>query len=292
MGGISISIHPLFFVLGGYYALTGKIFIFIICTVVAVVHELGHSLVASGLGYKLNKIVLMPFGALVSGNTNGLKFLDEVKIALAGPFINIGVALFFIAMWWIYPDCYAYTDVVVSSNLSMALVNLLPIYPLDGGRIVFAMLGYKVGYEKAFTISKIIGIVFSCVLLLLFILSLINGAINLSLLFFCAFVLFGALSREKENKYVKIFSALSEERLMRGTIVLTHAVHKDMSIKKLITLLDQRAVNEVAVFEDGVKIAHLNQREIEELIKNADIYSKISKNITFLAKNSSVKNHK
>ena len=127
MVGINFAIHPLFFLFGVYYSLTGKIFVFIIYTVCAVIHELGHSFAASSVGYKLNKITLMPFGAVVTGNIDGLNFKDEIKIAIAGPFINLAIALFFIALWWIFPEIYAFTDVVVEANLSLALVNFLPI---------------------------------------------------------------------------------------------------------------------------------------------------------------------
>ncbi len=286
MGSIKLSIHPLFFLLGIYYALTGGIFLFIICTATAVIHELGHSFASSQLGYKLNKIMLMPFGAVVSGNLDGLKFFDEVKIALAGPLINVSVALFFVATWWIYPDIYAFTDVVVSANLSMALVNLLPVYPLDGGRIVFAMLGVKLGYEKAFTISKVMGIVFALVLSLLFVVGLFNNLLNLSLLFFSVFVFFGAISREKENKYVKIFTVLDDEKLKRGVAVKVYAVHKDIKIKNLINLIDFRSVSEVEVFDNGNKIAHLSQKGIERIISSTNIYSSVAESLKILEKNS------
>ena len=276
MAGIKLSIHPLFFVLGFFYAITGQIFIFIICTATAVVHELGHSFVSASLGYRLNKITLMPFGAVVVGNIEGLRFRDQVKVAIAGPLINIAVSLFFIATWWIYPNCYAYTDVVVYANLSMALVNLLPIYPLDGGRIVFCVLAENLEYNKAFTICKIIGGAFSGFLLLSFVLSLINGTLNFSLLFFSLFVCFGTFSREKENKYVKIFSSLSSENLKRGMPYITHAVDKDIIIKKLVAMLDVRAVNQVVVYENGKKLTTLSQEKIEEIIKKANIYSKLS----------------
>ena len=279
MGGINLSIHPLFYLLGLYYALTGGIFLFIICTATAVIHELGHSFVASGLGYRLNKIKLMPFGAVVSGSTDGLKFIDEVKIALAGPILNLVVSLFFVATWWIYPECYAFTDVIVGANLSMAIINLLPVYPLDGGRVVFASLGIKFGYEKAFKISRWIGCVFAIIILSLFVFIAINGKINLSLLFFCSFVFFGAISREKENKYIKIFGVLDEHNLKRGTIVKTFAVHKDMKIKRLISILDERAVNQVLVFDKREKIASLNQSAIENMIEGANIYSSIAENL-------------
>ncbi len=279
MGSINLSIHPLFYLLGFYYAITGKILVFIICTVTAVIHELGHSFVASNLGYKLNKITLMPFGAVVSGNTDGLKFCDEIKIALAGPFINIAVSLFFIAIWWIYPEFYAYTDIVVTSNLSMALVNLLPIFPLDGGRIVFCFFADKLGYDKSFLINKIMGGAFAMLLLFLFVVGAIKGVVNFSLLFFSLFVCFGTFSREKENKYVKIFSVLSKDNLNRGMPIKRYAVGDDIQIKKLIWLLDSRAVNELVVYKNDKKIATLSQERIEKIIERASIYSKLGENL-------------
>ncbi len=276
MAGIKLSIHPLFFALGFFYAITGQIFIFIICTATAVVHELGHSFVSANLGYRLNKITLMPFGAVVVGNIEGLKFSDQAKIALAGPVINLCISLFFMAVWWIYPSFYAYTDVVVYSNLSMALVNLLPIYPLDGGRIVFCHLAQTLNYDRAFSICKILGGAFASLLLLFFVLSLINGILNFSLLFFSLFVCFGTFSRERENKYVKIFSSLSDQNLKRGMPFITHAVHKDITIKKLVALLDVRAVNQVVVYDGNKKLTSLSQEKIEEIVKSANIYSKLS----------------
>ena len=69
MGGVTLKIHPLFYLFGLYYALTGRIFIFIVYTIVALVHELGHSFVAERLGYRLKSIVLMPYGAVIGGET-------------------------------------------------------------------------------------------------------------------------------------------------------------------------------------------------------------------------------
>ena len=216
---------------------------------------------------------------MVRGNIDGLTFADQIKIALAGPIINIVVSLLFIAFWWIYPDLYAFSDVIVSTNISMAMVNLLPVYPLDGGRIIFAHLANKLGYDKAFLISKIVGAVFSFLLCACFVLGLFFNIMNYSLLFFSLFVVFGTFNREKENKYVKILSVLSKENLERGIPLKKFAVHQDISIKRLISIIDSRAVNEVDVYKDDKKIATLSQEKLEKLIEKSNIYSKLSENL-------------
>ena len=278
MGGINLSVHPLFFAFGFYYALTGRIFIFIIYTLSAVVHELGHSLVATSSGYKLNKITLMPFGAVVSGNIDGLKLNDEIKIALAGPFVNLAIGLLFVASWWIYPESYAFTDVVAEANFSMALVNFLPIFPLDGGRVLSAVLAQNFGKKKSGIICKITGAVFSILLFCAFIITIFN-TVNISLLFFSLFVLFGAFGKNKENRYIRIYSALGEEALKRGMPFKKHALYKTATVKKLMSIIDESAVNEVAIFNEDKQIKLLSPSKINQIIENGDLYAPIEKYI-------------
>ncbi len=274
MVGIKLNVHPLFYLFGLFYALTGKIFIFFIYTLSAVIHEIGHSLVASSLGYRLNKITLMPFGAVVSGNINGLKAIDEIKIALAGPLINLAIGIFFVASWWIFPKIYAFTDVVAEANFSLALVNFLPIFPLDGGRILSAGLVYIFGEAKARNVSKIIGLSFSILLFIGFIYS-IFFSVNFSLLFFSLFVIFGALNKDKENRYIKINSLLSIENLKRGLPYKKQALYKTVTVKKMISVLDVRAINEIVVFDNDKPIKTLSQKEIDNIIENSNLYSSI-----------------
>lgn len=276
MGGIKLSIHPLFFVFGLFYAAIGKIFIFIIYTLCAVLHEMGHSFAANALGYRLNKITLMPFGAVVTGNIEGLKFKDEIKIALAGPLINLAIGLLFLAVWWIYPESYAFTDVAAEACFSMALVNFLPVYPLDGGRVVMAGLSISFGRKKAQVISRVIGLVFAALLFVAFIFTLFK-VFNLSLLLFSLFVLFGALNKNEENNYVRVATALNAESLKRGMPYNRQALHKDASVKKMLSLLDARAVNEITIFDDEKKITTLSQEKIVKIVENGELYSPIEK---------------
>ena len=276
MGRIRFRIHPLFFAFGFYYALTGRIFVFIIYTLTALIHELGHSFVSQGLGYRLNNITLMPYGAVVTGNIDGLKLIDEIKIALAGPFLNLAIALFFIATWWIFPEGYTFTDTAVTANLSVAIINFIPAYPLDGGRVLSGALSLAIGKKKARVVCYVLGLGLGTGLFALFVCSAFY-TLNLSLLFFSAFVFFGALDRKKENVYVSVYSALSEENLKRGLPYKKQALDKSVSIKKLISVLESNCVNEIVVFSDGKEAAVLKQNRILEIINNASIYEKLEK---------------
>ena len=214
---------------------------------------------------------------MVSGNIDGLQPLDEIKIALAGPLINLSTGLLFVALWWIYPQSYAFTDVVAFANFAMAIVNLIPAYPLDGGRIAFATLNFFFKKEKAKLISKILSILLSLVLLTLFIISLFFTP-NLTILFFALFILFGAFSTDKENKYVKLTAnTFTSSALLRGVVIKRKAIDKGATIKRLIAILDETAINEIVVFSQGKPLTTLSQEKLEEVLKNCSLYDKIEK---------------
>jgi stage IV sporulation protein FB len=277
MGSLRLSVHPLFFIFGLYNAITGQIFTFIIYTVTAVVHELGHSFVASSAGYRLDKITLMPYGAVVSGQIEGLNFSDELKIALAGPLINIGVGLFFVASWWMFPETYAFTDIVASANFSMAIINLLPVFPLDGGRVLMASLAQRIGGKKASKICTVTGIIVAVILIALFVISTVKGSLNVSLLFFSLFVLFGVIGKAKNNKYVRICSLPSKDKLKHGMPYKKQAIEKSVTVKKMMSLLEKDCINEIAVFDGNKELTVLNQTRINKIIENGDIYSPLEK---------------
>ena len=274
MGRIKIAVHPLFIVLGIYYLFQGRILEFVICSLSALIHELGHSFVATNRGYRLNKIVLMPFGAVVKGNVRGLKLKDQAIIAFAGPVTNIVIGFFFVALWWFFPVVYPYTEQIVISNLSIGLINLLPIYPLDGGRVSYALIASKIGEKKATKISKIVGLVLSLGLFATFIISLFK-TVNYSLLFFSAFSFFGNFNREKQNEYVRFAFLRDEEILKRGVRVNRIAVDKNVTLKRVMGLVDLNAINQVEVYEKGEKIAVLEQKTLENILFQNEIYSKI-----------------
>ena len=276
MGSIKVKVHPLFIVLGVYYLFTKNLLLFVVYTLTAIIHELGHSFVASSLGYRLNKLTLMPFGAVISGDLNGLKSKEQIKIALAGPIINIVIGLFFVALWWLVPEIYAFTDVIVEANFSLGLINLLPIHSLDGGRILFSLLRLKFSRQTALKINKGIGVCFFVVLIGAFIYTAFNN-INFSILLFALFILGGVLNKDEENVYVKALSTISYNRLKKGVKIKRIALDKSVSLYKMIRYLDDECINEVVVYDNLTPIAVLSQEKINKIILKGSLYAEIGK---------------
>ena len=153
IGAFRVRVHPLFLAAGVLSAFTGQLLFFLSAVLAALEHEFAHAIAARSEGYCLDKIVLMPYGAVISGDLSGIPPRAEAKVLLAGPLANAFTALAFAALWWLFPETYPYTEAAAEVSLSLFLVNLLPAYPLDGGRILHLALS-RFGERRARLICR------------------------------------------------------------------------------------------------------------------------------------------
>lgn len=273
---MKITVHPLFFAFGIYFALTGKVFLFLNFTLTALLHELGHASVGERLGYKMNKISLMPYGAVVNGTIEGLSYKDEIKIAFAGPLVNLGVCVFFTCLWWLIPESYPYLESVVFTNICVFAINLLPAYPLDGGRILSATLSLYLPRKKSMLITKIIGVILSILILALFIYSLLIKTPNISILFFALFIAVGSLQKTKENSYVKAY--LGRSFSLKPIKENKHlVVHENVTLKQLMLFTEDNFCFTLEVVNSsGETLAKLSRMQTEKLLSTYRLYEKLS----------------
>lgn len=268
------TLHPLFVVVGVFYCFKGELFLFLLSCLTAVQHECAHAFAAARLGYKLNRIVLMPFGAVIDGDLRNISLKDEIFVAICGPLCNLVTAAFFAATWWFAPTMYAYTDTAYDSSLAIALVNLLPAYPLDGGRIFKCLLerafskngNFRRNAEKrAEKICRIVTFLFAGAFFVVFAATLANGALNISLLIFGIFLLCGALgNRDKTAVYGKIdFSC--KDALKRGVELKRVAVLSSCPIKDAFRYVTRGAYLVLEVYdEEENHLFDLPQNELSQ----------------------------
>lgn len=159
--------------LGTRGAVFGAVLMLLIFGFVAL-HELGHSLVAKAFGIPVKDITLMPLGGVALLGKRPKTPLQELLIALAGPAVNVvlAVGLGAVALELYGPEplwnalraarLEQPTDetlwaMMVSANAMLALFNMVPALPMDGGRVLRAFLAWFVGYEKATKWSATLG---------------------------------------------------------------------------------------------------------------------------------------
>lgn len=152
--GFRFRIHLLFWVVIGLSVATGHFLEVITLFVIVLIHELGHVAMAKELGWRVSEVQLLPFGGVATmEDAYATDPLDEIVIALAGPFLNVVMMGLSFLLWFagIWKEDWAHFFLV--SNAAIAAFNLLPIWPLDGGRILQALLCWLMPYRRAAMLS-------------------------------------------------------------------------------------------------------------------------------------------
>lgn len=152
--GIKFRIHLLFWGVIGLSVATGHFLEVLTLFVIVLIHELGHVAVAKELGWTVKEVQLLPFGGVATmEDAYAADPIDEIVVALAGPFLNVVMMAVSYLFWYTGVWTEEWARFFLISNLTVAGFNLLPIWPLDGGRILQAILCYFMPYRKAAILS-------------------------------------------------------------------------------------------------------------------------------------------
>lgn len=157
--GIPIRIHITLIVLlllsAVSHGLTGILLSVGVFTSIAL-HELGHSWVALRKGCHVREIMLLPIGGVAKLDQVPTRPMDELLMAAAGPAVSLLLA----AIFWVLPG-NGIVDIfwkgLAGINLMLGLFNLLPSFPMDGGRIFRALLSPRIGRVRATALAARIG---------------------------------------------------------------------------------------------------------------------------------------
>ncbi|WP_110001374.1 MULTISPECIES: M50 family metallopeptidase [Paenibacillus] len=145
--GVRITFHPFFVIIMMASLLTGNFIELITLFAIVFIHECGHAAAAALLGCRVLSIQMLPFGGVaVIEDAGNITARREIIIALAGPFQNmLMVGVVFLLKYGNLGDPL-FLDYIIQGNLLIALFNLLPVLPLDGGKIVQALVSLAAPY--------------------------------------------------------------------------------------------------------------------------------------------------
>lgn len=181
--GIQLAVHVSFVLLLAYFGYEGwleggmpgagwSLLLIVAFFTCVVLHELGHSLTARRYGVRVPRILLMPIGGMAEFDRIPRKPTAELLITAAGPAVNFLLVALLLPLVW--TDLWSEQALpthgwqslllnLTAANAVMGVFNLLPIFPMDGGRIFRALLATKLNYLRATywasTIGRVLAIV-------------------------------------------------------------------------------------------------------------------------------------
>jgi Zn-dependent protease/predicted transcriptional regulator len=229
---------------------------------VIVVHELGHALVARHFGIETRDILLLPIGGISSLERMPEKPTQELAVALVGPAINLviaGLLWLAIAIAGGTTDLHAVTSFggafaaeLLWINLVLAVFNLLPAFPMDGGRALRALLAIRMGRERATNVAARLGKLFAVAI------AVFGVFYNPLMILIAAVVWFGA---SQERALVHLHAVLHGVPVSAAMFTRVDAVSFDQPVEDAAVLMrDGRS--EVPVVDHGHAVAVLTRQDV------------------------------
>lgn len=229
--GIDVKVHWTFLLLLIFFAFlsynnTGSLVNALVTVVIVValflcvlLHEYGHSLVAQRMGIEIQDITLLPIGGLARMKSMPERPIDEVKVAVAGPLVNVVLAPIFIGLAFLFGFDFSTLSNIFEAqdsvgnvllylggiNIFLVVFNMIPAFPMDGGRVLRGLLATRFGPVQATDISSTIGQFFALAFFLIGVF-----AVQPILALIAIFIFFGASGEQQ---------MVRQREMMRGLLV-------------------------------------------------------------------------
>ena len=216
------------------------------------VHELAHALVARRFGCPTREILLLPIGGIAQLERIPQRPAQELLVAVVGPATNVAIAavlgaVILLAGWPIGPEQpHGFAGIVVSLfwiNASLAAFNLLPAFPMDGGRVLRAILASRIGRARATRAAGIVGKVLAAVFVMI---GFTVGGTMLAVI--GMFVWFAS---SQESSVVMLTSILSRATVADAMVRQPHVIHAAVPVDDVAEQMIATGQRELAVVEDG-----------------------------------------
>ena len=219
--GISLRLHPLFLCLALFCFFTGMGPEFLLICLMVLWHELAHGFVGRRMGLQITAIELYPFGGIARMDEQlELEPCIERRLAWAGPASNLALAGLAIILYIRFGHEGGLLLFFIQGNLTLALFNLLPALPLDGGRILRAYLAPHLGFRSATEHAALWGQILSVLLFGAGLVGLFHNYYNLSFIAVAIF-LFISATREKQQAvytFLRSLGAKEHQLFKRGVL--------------------------------------------------------------------------
>jgi len=273
--GIGVYVHATFSIIILWVAMThwaqgegfegifaGVLFVLAIFACV-ILHEFGHALMAKRFGIGTRDITLLPIGGVARLERMPEDPRQELAVSLAGPAVNVVIAAVLFVWLWLTAGLLPverlgvvagpFWERLMVINVFLVVFNMLPAFPMDGGRVVRALLAQRMSYVRATQLAATLGQGMA----LLF--GLIGFFTNPFLIFIAFFVWIGAT---QEASMVQIRSALGGIPVNHAMVTDYHTLAPEDKLERAVEMVLAGSQQDFPVVEDGVVVGVLTRQDL------------------------------
>ncbi|GER66197.1 stage IV sporulation protein FB [Weizmannia acidilactici] len=257
-----IKIHPLFWIVAAIAVATARFQELVLLFAIILIHEMGHAGAAQFFSWRIKKIMILPFGGVAETEEHGNRPLkEEMAVTLAGPVQHVWIAICAYALFYFHILPESLYIQVQEWNRAILFFNLLPIWPLDGGKIANMAFSRFFPFLRAFRIT-----IFSslAVLLIFHATALFNTPANLNI-WAVAVYLYASLWKEWKQLYF-VFIRFLLERYYGNRDPLhdleTLRVDAGAYLYEVLESFKRGRKHPLIVLQGGVEIGKLDENEL------------------------------
>jgi stage IV sporulation protein FB len=193
-------VHPLLWLFSGIAVITAHFKQLFLLFMIVFIHELGHAVAAAFFSWRIRQILLLPFGGMAEVEEYGNRpFREELIVTLAGPVQHLWLMAAAFFLWKIGFITSEGLGMFAYYNIAILLINLLPIWPLDGGKLAFLLFTYYFPFSEAHQKT----VLFSAAALVFFVIGiLLIEPKQLDLWIIAAFLMISLHQEWKHHRYI------------------------------------------------------------------------------------------
>jgi stage IV sporulation protein FB len=258
--GTSYRFHPLFTLMLIGSVVTGYLLEAITLFGIVFLHEMGHMVAAKSFGWRVKEVQLLPFGGVVVVEELGaVPAYEDLIVALSGPLQHVWMIGFACIMKLVNPASAEWWNYFIEANLMIGLFNLIPVLPLDGGRVLQSLFGYMMPYHRSLLYTTILSLVLSMLVIVMCVFQFITGLLPLNLLIMGIFLLVSNWFAYKQLPFHFLRFLISRSErvsrlLMRGTLAQPIVVTGQRSISDILRLFMREKYHLIYVVNEKGRI--------------------------------------
>jgi Zn-dependent protease/CBS domain-containing protein len=261
---------------GGYDAASSSVVFLVLVFACVVAHEFGHILMARYFGIKTPQVTLLPIGGIANMERIPEDPWQELSVAVAGPMVNVVIAAVLIMI-----GGFAVADVqdpdfanvplmqrLALVNISLVVFNLIPAFPMDGGRVLRAVLAMRLNPQRATEIAARLGQAFA----LLFV--ALGLFFNPLLIFIGLFIFLAGISELQASAVHRFAQGLTVSDGMERSV---QCMRSDASLSDAVDLLLATSQKNFPVVDaKGIPVGMLDRNDLADILKTSGPETKVS----------------